>query len=46
MVENFSRHVRGETASVPPIDEAIKTLKVLDALARSAREGRVVDVAG
>jgi predicted dehydrogenase len=44
MVENFSRHVRGEDAPIPPIEEAIKTLGVLDALGRSAREGRAVDV--
>jgi predicted dehydrogenase len=44
MVENFSRHIRGEPAPVPPIDEAIKTLRVLDALGRSAHEGRVVEV--
>jgi hypothetical protein len=30
----------------PPPDEAVKTLHVLDALARSAREGREVKIQG
>lgn len=44
MLENFSRAVLEDTPVRPDPEEAVKTLKVLDALARSAREGRPVDV--
>jgi predicted dehydrogenase len=44
MLENFSRHVLEDQPVLPSPEEAVKTLRVLDALARSAREGRVVDV--
>jgi predicted dehydrogenase len=44
MLENFSRYVLDGTRVVPDPDEAVKTLRVLDALTRSAREGRVIDV--
>jgi D-xylose 1-dehydrogenase (NADP+, D-xylono-1,5-lactone-forming) len=44
MLENFSRYVLDNTPVVPAAEEAIKTLRVLDALTRSAREGRVVPV--
>ncbi|HXG13378.1 MAG TPA: Gfo/Idh/MocA family oxidoreductase [Gemmataceae bacterium] len=44
MLENFGRAVlQGEPVRSPP-EEAVKTLRVLDALAKSAREGRPVDV--
>ena len=44
MIEDFGRAVlRGEPIKPPP-EEAVKTLKVLDALAKSAREGREVTV--
>ena len=38
------RQSRENRDPTPAIDEAVKTLKVLDALARSAREGREVAV--
>jgi len=44
MLEDFSRHVMDGTPVHPPPEEAVKTLRVLDALARSAREGRAIDV--
>jgi predicted dehydrogenase len=44
MLEDFARAVRAGRETEPKIDEAVKTLRVLDALARSAREGRAVDV--
>jgi len=44
MLENFASAVLENREPVPPIDEAAKTLKVLDALARSAREKTVIDV--
>jgi predicted dehydrogenase len=44
MLEDFGRAVLSDQDPVPPPDEAVKTLRVLDALARSAREGRPVDV--
>ena len=44
MLENFSRYVRDNAAVRPDPAEAVKTLRVLDALGRSAREGRAVDV--
>lgn len=44
MLENFSRYVLKDEPVSPDPEEAVKTLRVLDALARSAREGRAVDV--
>jgi predicted dehydrogenase len=44
MLENFSHYVLDGAPVHPAPDEAVKTLRVLDALARSAREGRIVDV--
>jgi predicted dehydrogenase len=44
MIEDFGRAVRDGREAEPSPDEAVKTLRVLDALARSAREGRVVAV--
>jgi predicted dehydrogenase len=46
MIEGFSRAIQHNLA--PPVcnAEAIRTLRVLDALARSAREGKEIDVAG
>ncbi len=43
MLENFGRFVLEKKPVTPP-EEAVKTLKVLDALARSAREGKAVEV--
>jgi predicted dehydrogenase len=44
MLDDFGRAVlRGEPVS-PPAEEAVRTLRVLDALALSAREGREVAV--
>jgi predicted dehydrogenase len=45
MLENFTRYVLEDLPVQPGPEEAVKTLRVLDALARSAREGRPVDVA-
>ena len=44
MIENFGRFVLEGQPLTPPPDEAVKTLRVLDALARSAREKREVDI--
>jgi len=44
MIQNFGRAVLHGAAMRPSPREAVLTLKVLDALARSAREGKVVDV--
>jgi predicted dehydrogenase len=44
MLDDFGRAVLAGRDPEPPADEAVKTLRVLDALARSAREGRPVDV--
>jgi D-xylose 1-dehydrogenase (NADP+, D-xylono-1,5-lactone-forming) len=44
MLENFSRAVLDGRPVSPPPEEAVRTLRVLDALAVSAREGRVVSV--
>ena len=43
MIDNFSLAVRG-AAIRPDPSEAVKTLRVLDALADSAREQREIDV--
>jgi xylose dehydrogenase (NAD/NADP) len=44
MVEDFGRYVLHDQPVVPPPEEAVKSARVLDALLRSAREGRVVEV--
>jgi predicted dehydrogenase len=44
MIDGFSRAVLEGTAVAPGPEEAVRTLRVLDALARSAREGREVEV--
>jgi len=44
MLENFGRYALEGKPAAPAPDEAVKTLRVLDALAQSARERRVVDV--
>jgi predicted dehydrogenase len=44
MIENFSRAVLEDQPVTPPPEEAVKTLRVLDALGKSAREGRVVEI--
>src|SRR5262249_15252105 len=46
MLDDFSRAVlRGEAVRPDP-EEAVKTLRVLNALARSAEQGGAVEVAG
>jgi len=45
MIENFSRAVLDDQPVTPSPEEAVKTLRVLDALAESAREGKAVEVA-
>jgi predicted dehydrogenase len=42
MVENFSRATLQNQLVSPPPEEAVRTLRVLDALADSARTGRVI----
>ncbi len=44
MLDDFATAVRGNKEAYPNPDEAVKTLRVLDALAKSAREGKEVDV--
>jgi D-xylose 1-dehydrogenase (NADP+, D-xylono-1,5-lactone-forming) len=44
MLDDFAQAVWAGRDPSPPPDEAVKTLRVLDALARSAREGREVEV--
>lgn len=44
MLDNFAHAVFEKREAYPNPDEAVKTLKVLDALAKSAREGREVAV--
>ncbi|MCS6852855.1 MAG: Gfo/Idh/MocA family oxidoreductase [Gemmataceae bacterium] len=45
MIEDFGKAVLEGTPVHPPPEEAVKTLRVLDALAASAREGREVAIA-
>lgn len=45
MLENFGRYVLEGRSVHPAPDEAVKTLRVLDALALSAKEERVVEIA-
>ncbi len=45
LIENFSRKVLGEAVDLPCLSEAVKTLKVLDALALSAKKKQTVDIA-
>jgi xylose dehydrogenase (NAD/NADP) len=40
MIDDFSRSALAGAPPRPEVDEAVKTLRVLDALARSAREGK------
>jgi predicted dehydrogenase len=44
MLDDFARAVFRKEPVQPAPMEAVRTLRVLDALARSAREGRPVDV--
>jgi D-xylose 1-dehydrogenase (NADP+, D-xylono-1,5-lactone-forming) len=44
MLDDFAQAVWAGRDPSPSADEAVKTLRVLDALSRSAREGREVDV--
>jgi predicted dehydrogenase len=44
MFDDFAAAVWAGRDPSPPPEEAVKTLRVLDALARSAREGREVEV--
>ena len=46
MLENFASAVLGGKPATPSPDEAVKTLRVLDGLARSARTGTVVELVG
>ena len=42
MHDYFSQAILNNTAVIPEAMEAVKTLRVLDALAKSARESRVI----
>jgi predicted dehydrogenase len=44
MVDAFANAVRRGERSGPGLEHTVPTLRVMDALARSAREGRAVDV--
>jgi predicted dehydrogenase len=44
MLENLSRAAIQNQPVHPDPEEAVKTLRVLDALARSAREGRAIEI--
>jgi predicted dehydrogenase len=44
MLDDFAQAVWAGSDAVPHADEAVKTLRVLDALTRSAREGREVEL--
>ena len=44
MIENFGRYVLTGEPVKPAPEEAVKTLAVMDALAKSARTGQVVEV--
>jgi predicted dehydrogenase len=44
MLENFSHYVLDGAPVHPAPEEAVRTLRVLDALTRSAREGHAVDL--
>lgn len=46
MVEDFNRAVTGEIAPRFPAEDAVKNMRVIDALYRSAREGGTVPVEG
>jgi predicted dehydrogenase len=45
MIENFGRAVLKNEPVKPAPEEAVKTLAVMDALAKSARTGQIVDIA-
>lgn len=45
MIEDFNRAASGEAAPRFPAEDAIKNMRVIDALYRSAREGGTVEVA-
>src|SRR5207247_942893 len=44
MIEDFGRAVFRNEEPRPSPEEAVKTLRVLDAVARSAREGKTIEV--
>jgi predicted dehydrogenase len=44
MLEDFSQAVLGKVPVQPGPEEAIRTLRVMDALARSAQEGQPIEV--
>ena len=44
MLDDFAAAVSEKREAYPNPDEAVKTLRVLDALAKSAREGKEVAV--
>ena len=44
MIDNFSRAILNDAPVPSPPDEAVRTLKVLDAVRKSAEEGRTIKV--
>jgi len=46
LLEEFGRAIQEKREPRPSIEEAVKTLKVLDALAKSARDGKPVEILG
>jgi predicted dehydrogenase len=44
MLDDFATAVWGERDTDPPPDEAVRSLRVMDALTRSVREGREVEL--
>lgn len=46
MIEDFNRAVKGEAAPRFPADDAVKNMRVIDALYQSARKGGTVPVEG
>lgn len=44
MIEAFSDAVRDPRSALPPVEESISNMRVLDAIARSARSGHVAPV--
>jgi len=46
MIEAFADAVRGDLSAIPPIEDSVKNMRVLDAFARSASSNSVASLAG
>jgi xylose dehydrogenase (NAD/NADP) len=44
MIDEFCRAIRENREPSPSIDEAVKTLRVMDALAKSSLDGKIIEV--